>query len=148
MIVLMLVMDARKNVTGIKSCPALPRDMNIPAYIPGYRADFCFAPIIDTFARRIDFRTMVSAGFPMSRPLPPRPPLPPLLPPLRPPGLPPWSPASCSSFFSVAPARNRWLGPGLFTSPSDFGTSRIWPFTPLTCTHCVVPVFPMKLLYD
>jgi hypothetical protein len=113
---------------------------------PYQRLDFCFAPITDTLARRMDFLTIGFATGPDSPlPRPPRaPPRPRPRPPLRPPRA---SPVACSSLRNDAPALNRWFGPGLFVSPSDFGTRRIWPFTPFTCTHWVVPVFPIiKLL--
>jgi hypothetical protein len=116
-----------------------------------YRADFAFAPRAETLGLLMRLRII---GFAVDSFIPEPPDLSPLLPPRLPPLLPPRLPprpciasAAASICFTFAPALNRWFGPGVFANPSFFGTSRIFPLTPLICAHAVVPVLPiLKLL--
>jgi hypothetical protein len=115
-----------------------------------YRADFAFAPSAETLGLLMRLRII---GFAVDSFNPDPPDLSPLLPPRLPPPPPRFPPRPCiasaaaSICLTFAPALNRWFGPGVFASPSFFGTSLILPFTPLTCAHAVVPVLPIiKLL--
>src|SRR5512137_490688 len=140
------MLDVLKNRRGGKNPYAFTGTVVV---LNAYRAAFAFAPRADTFALRMRLR-MSGLAVDSFKPDPPErspPRLPPRLPPPRGPPRPRASSSIALTFLMFTPALNRWFGPGVFKSPSLFGTSRIWPLTPLTCAQIVVPVLPIiKLL--
>src|SRR5665647_947333 len=132
-----------KKLAGV-GLPLLFHDEK-KSFLNDYRVDFAFAPSAETFALRMRLR-MSGLAVDSFRPDPPERSPPRLPPPRLPPRGPP-RPCAASSmaltFLMFTPALKRWFGPGVLRSPSLFGTSLICPFTPFTCAHTVVPVFPM-----